>query len=60
MNMSDRLHIFKWDLDKEAECFNCLKQTEQEITLDEFKGAVVCPLCLFTRIYKFSVYSIHG
>jgi len=47
-----------WKFTRSAKCTNCLKQTEQEITLDEFKIAVVCPSCLITRIYKFSVYSV--
>jgi DNA-directed RNA polymerase subunit RPC12/RpoP len=49
-----------WKFTRSAKCANCSRQTEQEITLDEFKIAVVCPACLFTRIYKFSVYSIPG
>lgn len=49
-----------WKFTRNAKCANCLKQTDQEIIIDEFKGAVVCPSCLFTRIYKFSVYSIPG
>ncbi|WP_424356928.1 hypothetical protein [Methanocella sp. MCL-LM] len=46
-----------WKFTKQAKCFNCAKETGQEITMDEHIGAVVCPSCLFTRIYKFSVYS---
>jgi DNA-directed RNA polymerase subunit RPC12/RpoP len=46
-----------WKFSRNAKCANCLRQTDQEIMIDEFKGAVVCPSCLFTRIYKFSVYS---
>ncbi|WP_128860037.1 hypothetical protein [Methanocella paludicola] len=49
-----------WKFVKNAKCANCLKQTDQEITLDEFKGVVVCPSCLFTRIYKISVYKHTG
>jgi DNA-directed RNA polymerase subunit RPC12/RpoP len=49
-----------WKFIRNAKCANCLKQTEQEVTLDEFKSVVVCPSCLFTRIYKFNVYSIPG
>jgi Zn finger protein HypA/HybF involved in hydrogenase expression len=45
-----------WKFTKNAKCYNCLKQTDQEVTLDEYKGVVVCPSCLFTRIYKISVY----
>ncbi len=45
-----------WKFVKNVKCSNCLEQTDQEITLDEFKGVVVCPSCLFTRIYKISVY----
>jgi Zn finger protein HypA/HybF involved in hydrogenase expression len=45
-----------WKFARNAKCSNCLKLTDQEITLDEFKGVVVCPSCLFTRIYRISVY----
>jgi Zn finger protein HypA/HybF involved in hydrogenase expression len=45
-----------WKFTKNAKCYNCLKQTDQEVTLDEYKCVVVCPSCLFTRIYKISVY----
>jgi Zn finger protein HypA/HybF involved in hydrogenase expression len=45
-----------WTFTKNVKCSNCLKQTDQEITLDEFRGVVVCPSCLFTRVYKLSVY----
>ena len=47
-----------WKFARSAKCANCLQQADQEIIIDEFKGAVVCPLCLFTRIFKFSVYNI--
>lgn len=47
-----------WKFTRNAKCANCLEQTEQEVTLDEFKGAIICPSCLFTRIYKLNVYSI--
>jgi Zn finger protein HypA/HybF involved in hydrogenase expression len=49
-----------WSFTRSAKCANCSDQTEHEITLDEFKIAVVCPSCLFTHIYKFSVYSVPG
>lgn len=46
-----------WKFSKLAKCSNCGQETTQEIVLDEHMGAVVCPNCLFTRIYKFSVFS---
>jgi Zn finger protein HypA/HybF involved in hydrogenase expression len=49
-----------WEFRRSAKCANCLKETEHEIVIDEFKGAIVCPSCLFTHIYKFSVYSVPG
>lgn len=49
-----------WKFYKLAKCSNCAAETNQEITLDEHVGAVVCPACLFTRVYKFSVFSKPG
>ncbi len=49
-----------WKFTRSEKCANCSKQADHEITLDEFKIAVVCPSCLFTHVYKFNVYSIPG
>ena len=46
-----------WKFNKQAQCSNCMKETSQEIIMDEHLSAVVCPSCLFTRIYRFSVFS---
>lgn len=46
-----------WKFERNTMCANCLKSTDQSITMDEYRGAVVCPSCLFTRIYKFNLYT---
>jgi len=46
-----------WRFIKTTRCSNCLNDADQEIVLDEYMGAVVCPVCFFTRIYRFSVFS---
>ncbi|HMK45552.1 MAG TPA: hypothetical protein VK436_02900 [Methanocella sp.] len=46
-----------WRFKKMTRCANCLNDAEQEIVIDEHVGTVVCPVCNFTRIYRFSVFS---
>lgn len=45
-----------WKFMRNDICSNCFNRTDNEITIDEYKAAAVCPLCLFTRLYKFSMF----
>ncbi|WP_048203244.1 hypothetical protein [Methanocaldococcus infernus] len=47
-----------WFLEKLAVCFNCKKESVQDIILTESKLIVRCRNCGFTRIYNFHILEI--
>lgn len=46
-----------WKFSHRARCPHCGNRTDNEVTIDERKAAIVCPACRFTRVYTFNAYS---
>ncbi len=54
---TSRLRYDAWKFEHEARCTHCHNRTKNEVTIDERKAAIVCPACLFSRIYGFHAFS---
>ncbi len=46
-----------WHLEKRAGCPNCGNEAEHKVTIDEYHVTAVCPVCCFTHIYNFNVFT---
>jgi transcription elongation factor Elf1 len=46
-----------WHFTRNAKCPHCGNMSDHSVTMDEFKSVITCPVCCFTHLYNFSVYT---
>ena len=46
-----------WHFTRKAGCSNCGSESEHEITMNEYRTIITCPICCFSHLYNFSVYT---
>jgi transcription elongation factor Elf1 len=46
-----------WQFTKQARCPNCGSESEHKVTMDEYKVSAVCPVCCYTHLYRFNVFT---
>jgi transcription elongation factor Elf1 len=46
-----------WQFTKHARCPNCGNESDHKVTIDEYKATAVCPVCCFTHLYNFTVFT---